>query len=139
MKHFTAVTAFLIIGGLFAAGAFGGTGQPENNGKGQPDPLASLQAQKGGEITTFGGQYPKSLNYYLDNNVLSAEVFGYMFETLLSMHPTTLAYEPGLADRWQISEDKKTFTFHLDPDARWSDGQPITAEDVRWTYDAVMN
>ncbi|MCF8095746.1 MAG: extracellular solute-binding protein, partial [Desulfobacteraceae bacterium] len=87
----------------------------------------------------FGGQYPKSMNYYLDNNMLSSQIFGVMFESLLSHDPVTLDYEPLIADKWQISEDKKTFTFHIDKDARWSDGKPITAHDVAWTYKAVMD
>jgi microcin C transport system substrate-binding protein len=125
---------------LFWAGAVGADEQfPGPGWSDRPDPLASSQARVGGEITVFASQYPKSLNYYLDNNVLSAEIFGAMYETLLDMHPTTLAYEPGLADRWTISDDKKTFTFHIDSDARWSDGSPITAEDVRWTWAAIVH
>ena len=76
------------------------------------DPLAATNAQPGGEVSTFGGQYPKSINYYLDNNTLSAEIFGAFFETLLTMNPVTLEYEPGLAEKWSISEDKKIFTFY---------------------------
>jgi len=136
-----AVTLFFafLISALTLAAGFCETRYPGEEWADRPDSLASPHAQKGGEVKTFGGQYPKSLNYYLDNNTLSAEVFGSMFETLLAMNPITLNYEPGLADWWTISEDKKTFTFHLDPDAKWSDGQPVTAEDVRWTYDAIMD
>jgi len=109
------------------------------NWKDAPNPLASIHAVPGGEMSTFAGQYPKSINYYLDNNVLSAEIFGAMFETLLLMNPVTLDYEPGLAAAWSISDDRKSFTFTLDSRAKWSDGQPVTAHDVRWTYDAIMN
>ncbi len=112
---------------------------PKPDWKDRPNPLASPYAVVGGDLSIFAGQYPKSLNYYLDNNVLSAEVFGAMYETLLSMNPINLQYEPGLAEKWSIGEDKKTFTFYLDPEAKWSNGSPITAHDVRWTYDAVMN
>jgi microcin C transport system substrate-binding protein len=111
---------------------------PAQGWKDRPNPLASSDARVGGELSIFGGQYPKSLNYYLDNNVLSAEIFGAMYETLLSIHPLTLEYEPGLAKKWSISDDKKTFTFVLDEKARWSDGTPITARDVKWTFDAIM-
>ncbi|MFW6081103.1 MAG: extracellular solute-binding protein, partial [Desulfosalsimonas sp.] len=82
---------------------------------------------------------PKSMNYYLDSNALSSEIFGIMFESLLSIDPLTLEYRPGLAETWRISEDKKTFTFHIDEQARWSDGKPVTARDVAWTYEAVMD
>ncbi len=105
----------------------------------KPDPMASPYAEIGGNISIFAGQYPKSLNYYLDNNVFTAEIFSAMFETLLNMNPVTLEYEPGIADKWTISDDKKTFTFHLDKRAKWSDGTPITAGDVKWTFDAVMD
>ncbi len=36
---------------------------------------------------------------------------------------------PGLADKWEVSEDKKTYTFHIRKDANWSNGEPVTAED----------
>lgn len=104
-----------------------------------PDPIASPDAEIGGELSIFGGQYSKSFNYYLDNNSLTSEIFGSMFETLLGMNSITLEYEPGLADRWTISDDKKTFTFHISDKARWSDGVPITAEDVLWTFDTIMD
>ena len=112
---------------------------PQKGYKPAPDPIASRDAEKGGTLSIFGGQYPKSFNYYLDNNSLTAEIFGAMYETLLSMNGVTLAYEPGLADRWTLSDDKKTFTFHISDKARWSDGKPITAEDVKWTFDAIVN
>ncbi|MFC1856416.1 extracellular solute-binding protein [Thermodesulfobacteriota bacterium] len=119
--------------------AFGEEFFPDNDWDDRPDPLTSPYAVPGGEISTFAGQYPKSLNYYLDNNVLSGEIFGAMYETLLSMNPVNLAYEPGLAKKWSISADKKTFTFYMNPQARWSDGRPITAQDVLWTYTAIMD
>lgn len=112
---------------------------PKPGWKDRADPLASPYARAGGQIVVFGGQYPKSLNYYLDNNTLSAEIFGVLYDSLLSVNPVTLAYEPDIADKWSISDDKKTFTFHIDPKARWSDGTPITAADVVWTYHALMN
>lgn len=127
----------IILTGAAMVGA--ATWFPAGDWKDSPNPLASPFAVTGGEISIFAGQYPKSLNYYLDNNVLSSEIFGAMYETLLSVHPLTLEYEPGLAEKWSISDDKKTFTFVLDVRARWSDGTPITASDVKWTFDAVMD
>ena len=48
-----------------------------------------------------------------------------VYETLLSMHPTTLEFIPALATHWQISEDRMTYRYRLNPNARWSDGQPV--------------
>lgn len=112
---------------------------PKPGWKDTPNPLASPEAVPGGELCIFAGQYPKSFNYYLDNNAFSAELFGAQYETLLGMNPLTLEYEPALAEKWTISDDKRTFTFWLTPRARWSDGRPITASDVKWTFDAIMN
>jgi len=131
---FAALLSVLLMAALTGAEDF-----PASDWKDRPDPLASPDALPGGEIVVFGGQYPKSLNYYTDSNVLSAEVFGVMYETLLTINPTTLDYEPGIAMGWSVSDDKRTFTFRIDPAARWSDGRPITAGDVRWTYDAIMD
>ncbi|MFA6012642.1 MAG: extracellular solute-binding protein [Desulfobacteraceae bacterium] len=112
---------------------------PKKNYKPGPDPIASKDAEKGGTLSIYGGQYPKSFNYYLDNNSLTSEIFGGMYESLLTMNGITLDYEPWIADRWTLSDDKKTFTFHISDKARWSDGKPITAEDVKWTFDAIIN
>lgn len=86
----------------------------------------------------FAAQFPKSFNYYLDNVVTARQIFSKLYDTLLVMDPVTLEDQPGLANKWTISDDKKTFTFHLNPAAKWSDGKPITSADVVWTYDAVM-
>jgi len=129
------ILCFLLISTLEAFGE----DFPKPGWKPAPNPMASPHARKGGEISVFLAQYPKSLNYYLDASTQSAQIFSAVFETLLSMNPMTLEYEPGLAEKWTLSEDRRTFTFFLDPRARWSDGSPVTAHDVRWTYDAVMD
>ncbi len=138
MKYLRIITALLL---LFAVAVYVSAEQrfPEKGWKDRPNPIADPDALPGGEISVFAGQYPKSLNYYLDNNVLSAEIFGAMFETLLSVNPITMEYEPGLASSWSISDDKKEFTFTLDKKARWSDGTPVTASDVKFTYDIIMD
>lgn len=104
------------------------------------DPLANPNAPVGGQIVIWGGQSPKSLNYYLDQNSFTAQVFSLQFESLLNGNPLAVGeYMPGLARKWSISDDKRTFTFWMNPKAKWSDGKPVTAEDVKWTFDAVMD
>ncbi|HEY6948758.1 MAG TPA: peptide ABC transporter substrate-binding protein, partial [Gemmatimonadales bacterium] len=48
------------------------------------------------------------------------------------------AYRPRLAERWERM-DSLTWRFHLAPDARWADGEPVTAEDVRFSFDAFSD
>lgn len=103
------------------------------------NPIASPHAVPGGILRFAAFQPPKSLNSYIDNNTYTHQVFDLMYETLLGQDPVTSEFTPGLARRWTISDDRLTFTFELDPDARWSDGQPVTADDVKWTFDQVMD
>jgi ABC-type oligopeptide transport system substrate-binding subunit len=52
-----------------------------------------------------------------------------MFEGLTEYDPKTLSPVPGVASRWESSDDGKVWTFHLRPDARWSNNEPVTAHD----------
>ena len=132
-KLFVLLTVLTSISG-YAAEFFPTPGWEDN-----PNPYASADAEIGGEISLYLAQYPKSLNYYLDISFQADQIFGSLYETLLGLNPATLEYEPAIAEKWSISEDKKTFTFYIDKSARWSDGKPITAQDVRWTYDMIMD
>lgn len=124
---------------LWASSALGQTHFPSPEWRDLPDPVASPHAVPGGSLSSYAGQYPSSFNYYLAHNSFTAELFALMYESLLDMDAFTLEYTPGLARSWTLSDDKRTFTFKIDPQATWSDGKPITARDVRWTYDAIMD
>lgn len=73
----------------------------------------------------------------------TTDILDQLFVQLLSEqadfaeHPPTFA--PELATGYDWSEDHRELTFHLRQDARWSDGVPITAEDVRWTWQAQVS
>jgi microcin C transport system substrate-binding protein len=129
------------IGWVWALAAAAGAEEvfPRSDWQEAPNPLASEFAEKGGMLVGYLGPYPKSFNYYLDQNAMSAELFGQFYETLLAQHPVTLEMEPMLADRCVLGDDRKTFTFHLDPRAKWSDGKPVAAADVCWTFEAIMD
>ena len=112
---------------------------PATNWVERPDPSASPLARRGGTLRWNGGQPPKSFNAYVDNNAYSAMVFDFLYGKLLGMDPATAELVPMLARRWATSDDGRTFVFELDPRATWSDGKPVTADDVKWTFDAVMD
>ncbi len=71
-------------------------------------------------------------------DVFEQEVMSMLYPTLMieqpdyQSHPPSFA--PSLASSWEFSQDNHTLTFHLRPDARWSDGVPITGDDVRFTF-----
>ena len=46
---------------------------------------------------------------------------------------------PGLAASWEIAEDGLTYTFQLRQDVKWHDGQTLTAEDVKFTYEKILD
>jgi microcin C transport system substrate-binding protein len=106
---------------------------------GEADPIANPDAVKGGTYSTWQGGFPKSLNYWLENSTSAREITGMLFESLIDMHSTQDKPIGNLADAWTISDDKKTFTVHIDPRARWSDGKAVTAEDVQFFWDVIMN
>src|SRR5262249_54060140 len=58
-------------------------------------------------------------------------------EPLLNLDPETYELVPGLADKWEVSKDGLQYTFHVRPNAKFSDGTPITIEDVRFTFECV--
>ncbi len=106
---------------------------------GEIDPIAVDGAKKGGTYSAWGGPFPKSLNMWLDYNNFSLQVTGLMFEPLIDLHSTEDRPIGLLAESWDISPDKMTYTFKINPAAKWSDGQPVTAEDVQFFYDVMMN
>ena len=112
---------------------------PKPGWKETPDPLASPHAVPGGTLRFTAFQPPKSLNAYIDSNTYTRQVFGLMYETLLGTDSVSTEFTPYLARRWTISDDKLTYTFEIDPAASWSDGTPVTAADVKWTFDQVMD
>ena len=124
------------VGLLPAAGAqeFPGPGW-----KDQVSPLAGSDAYPGGEFSFSSGPFPRSFNYYLDTTVTSSYIFNLVYEKLLGVNGLTLEFEPELAASWSVSADRTTFEFRLDERARWSDGVPVSAHDVAWTYSAVMD
>lgn len=63
-----------------------------------------------------------------ENRIINA-----LFEGLTRLHPKTLKPIPAVAERWDISDDRLVYTFHLRPEARWSDGSPVTADDFYYS------
>lgn len=83
---------------------------------------------------------PKTFNYLLTQESTSVEVLSLMYEGLISIDATTSEIVPALAESWQISEDGKTIVYTLKNDLKWSDGEPLTVDDVVFTFnDLIFN
>lgn len=112
------VLASILLVALTLAGCTGGGG-----GKGRTDKVVRI-AQWNPPTGLF---HPELLTSDYDGNVASL-----IYETLVNFTPS-FEYEPALAASWEISDDNRSVTFHLQPDAKWHDGEPVTAEDVKFS------
>lgn len=130
----------LVAGAVFLTAAWTGAVRfPASEWSETRDPIASPQAEKGGSITIWGHNYPHSLNAYLDNSTTVSDIFSLMYSSLMGLNSIDLSFEPEIVRYCEVSDDKMMFTLHIDPRAAWSDGKPITSQDIKWTYDAIMN
>ncbi|MEM8603476.1 MAG: ABC transporter substrate-binding protein [Cyanobacteria bacterium P01_H01_bin.121] len=78
---------------------------------------------------------PKTFNYPLNQS--SPNVFGLIYDGLVGSDGLTGELEPALAESWEISDDQTEITFTLRDNLRWSDGEPLTVDDVLFTYNDI--
>jgi peptide/nickel transport system substrate-binding protein len=94
--------------------------------------------QPGGRLTLVIPAPPRTFNPLLAQDAASDEVVRLIFGSLVNLDLTTQEVEPGPAESWSVEPDGKTWTFKLRPGVRWSDGHPLTADDVVFTWNEVM-
>lgn len=81
---------------------------------------------------------PETLDPAVMTGVTEHQLALALFEGLVSHHPETLEPIPGVAESWTISDDLLVYTFKLRKDAKWSNGDPVTAEDFRWSWERAL-
>ncbi|MEL7475004.1 MAG: ABC transporter substrate-binding protein, partial [Cyanobacteria bacterium J06555_12] len=81
---------------------------------------------------------PSTFNYYLSNDNTTRVVLGPTLSGLTRLNSDTLEWEPELAESWEVFDDGLRLVFTLRPDLKWSDGEPLTVEDVRFTFEDVI-
>ncbi len=104
-----------------------------------PVQLAPGEIPQGGAWRRAIALDPVSFNPILAADPASAAVQALIFPTLLSQDPMTGQYttDGGMAERWEVAADSRTYTFFLRPGVTWSDGDPVDAADFKFTYDAI--
>lgn len=106
--------------------------------------LAALLACSQGESNVASGNRngvlhfgnasePQSIDPHVMSGSPEVNIASALYEGLVTRNPATLEMDPGVAERWEISDDGKVMTFYLNPEARWSNGDPVTAEDFVWS------
>jgi peptide/nickel transport system substrate-binding protein len=106
-----------------------------------PDPPVIVNCHagiRGGRFVIDEPGEPKTFNYLMADESSSADIGRFMFWNLLNFDFPTQTVKPGLADWWTNSPDDKTWTFHLRKNLRWSDGAPLTADDVTFTWNDII-
>lgn len=82
---------------------------------------------------------PKTLNPLALSSSEGHQIAGLVFLKLLQEQDDFMTFKPQLASSWSWSPDSLAVTFNLRPDARWSDGVPVTADDVRFTWELQVD
>jgi peptide/nickel transport system substrate-binding protein len=100
--------------------------------------------QKGGTIVLLIPEEPTSLNLYLAEAGIARQVADAIVEGLVSFDPNgeyypVLASELPTQQNGGVSENLLTITWKLKPGLKWSDGKPITSDDIKFTWEAVSN
>ncbi len=102
-----------------------------------PGALLSVNASQVPQLVDAILSDPKTFNPILASDATSAAVGSMMFDGLVKQNPLTGEIEPALAESWEIAEDKLKITFNLRKNLKWSDGRPLTADDVDFTYNLL--
>jgi oligopeptide transport system substrate-binding protein len=85
------------------------------------------------------GTEPQGLDPHVVTGVPENHLVRALFEGLAVKNPYTLEPEPGVARSWDISDDGRVVTFHINPEARWSNGDPMSAHDYVWSWQRALS
>lgn len=129
------VIAIIVVLGLIGFGCADPRSQKPKTEKKQTktsvyDPNGKLVFALGGEVSI--------LNPILSTDTTSSAVEGTIFSGMTRINEK-LEVIPDLAKAWKVSKDGKVWTFYLRKDVKWHDGKPFTADDVVFTFKAILN
>ena len=101
---------------------------------------ATASAGVGGPLVLRIGtdQDLETLNPWQSITVADYEIFQLQYELLMG-YDINLQTAPGFAESFEASTDKQTYTFHIRPNMKWSDGKPATCDDALYTYQFALD
>src|SRR5271169_6507104 len=121
-----------------AATSSSSPGVPAGGPPSSPRVSACKPGVRGKRLVFVGFADPKTFNPISANEMSSIYITDKLNRWLVYVDvPTQQAY-PGLAESWTVEPDHKTWTFHLRKGLRWSDGEPLTTDDVIFTWNDVI-
>jgi peptide/nickel transport system substrate-binding protein len=121
--------ALVVACAVLVAGCSGGPQNERSPGPGQ--------SSSGGGIVVASTAEAVSLHPYKTSDTASTGYQGLVYAgSLLERNPEQIdEFRPSMAESWTVSDDHVTYTFKLRPYLVWRDGQPLTADDFKWTFD----
>ncbi|HYN16567.1 MAG TPA: ABC transporter substrate-binding protein, partial [Actinomycetes bacterium] len=103
--------------------------------------IAATPTPSGGDKVTFTVGIPNdvdSLNPFTGVIAEAYEAWALMYDSLIGYSDKDFSAVPALAESWKTSADEKTWTYTIRAGVKWSDGKPVTARDVAYTYNRVL-
>lgn len=139
-SRFTAIPFFVVLIGLTGCGKPAEPPTQPQAGHPLPSPfvLRGEVAARGGRLTLLTAGAPRTFNPLLIEDSASEDVVRLLFCGLVSLDAVTQEVRPALAESWSVTPEGRNWTFKLRAGLRWSDGQPLTAADVVFTWNEVM-
>ena len=95
--------------------------------------------QYGGRVLIGALGDPKTFNPIVSSETSSGDIIARIFSSLITMNNITQEVVPGLAYKWEFSDDNLELTFHMRRGVLWSDGNPVTAYDAEFTYEVIYD
>lgn len=114
--------------------------EPERSSTGPgPSKPESEPRARGGQVVASLRAEPRTFNRFLSSDQTTETLAMLMQSRLVRINRSTFELEPGLAERWESSEDGRSHTLHLRPGVVWSDGTPFTSADVLFSLRAAYD
>lgn len=104
--------------------------------------FAQTRVEEGNRTQTLhlgNGAEPESLDPHLTTGVPEYRIISALMEGLTTEDPKTLEPLPGVAESWEVSDDGRVYTFKLRKDAKWSNGDPVTAGDFVYSFQRILS
>jgi len=123
----------LALGGGLAAGALGGGGRILTAGA-----ATAAQPKRGGTLLAAQQVDPVSLDPHTNSNFSAMQGYEHIYESLTGYDEKTNLV-PALAEKWEIQNGGRTYVFHLRAGVKFHNGQAMTADDVKYSIDRVLD
>src|SRR6059036_618269 len=141
-QHRPFLLALVFLGTFAGCGKKSGSDSATQSASPIPEPPMKYNiepGQHGGRLVMAVFGEPKTFNPVTANESSSTDIIDALFAGLVKTDYKTFEQSPALAESWKVADDKKTWAFKLRKGLRWSDGQPLTAHDVVFTWQVIYD